>query len=89
MFYDKDYNIISHNDKVILDLSMCEEFEYNYELKCTASYENDSEIVFYDQDGLGYSFSKEDHSIQLNAVASLEHTDKDTGSLVWKHYTKN
>lgn len=82
MFYDIDYNRIAHNDKVILDLSMCEEFEYNYELQCTASYENDSKIVFYDQDGLGYAFSKEDESIQLNFVSSLEYTDKDTGSLV-------
>lgn len=80
MFYDKNYNRIAHNDKVMLDLNMCDQFECDEELKCNSSYESDTEIVFYDDDGLSYSFSVEEHSIQLHCVYVIETVNEDTGN---------
>ncbi len=81
MFYDKNYNRIAHNDKVMLDLSMCDQFEYDEELKCSASYESDTEVVFYDTDGLGYSFTTETDTVQLNCVSIIETIDEDTENI--------
>jgi len=82
MFYDKDYIRISHMEKVFLDLSMCDQFECDDSIKCTASYESDTEVVFYDEDGMGYSFSTEDNSMQLDCVSVEISQDEDTDYLL-------
>jgi len=82
MFYDKDYIRISHMEKVFLDLNMCDQFECDDIVKCFASYESDTEVVFYDEDDMGYSFSTEDNSIQLDCVSVEISQDEDTDYLL-------
>ena len=82
MFYDKDYARISDMEKCFLDLSMCDQFECDDTIKCFASYESDTEIVFYDENGLGYSFSSENSSIQLECITIEVSIDYDTESFL-------
>ena len=82
MFYDKDYIRISHMEKVFLDLSMCDQFECDDIVKCFASYESDTEVVFYDEDDTGYSFSIEDSSIQLDCISAEVYIDEDSESFL-------